>query len=139
MSKSPISPKGCGTVVNVCKIVLGCMSVPKPLCRSQGEAGSLEVYWVVMEKLIINHKASAACQVSFHGHQVGVLIHYNPFPDTPDQPSSAFTSVDLQTCCLESAVVVLLSWAASFALALQNGLISGGHTINFTLGRIPVA
>lgn len=109
-------------------------SAINPLRLLQDDDKLVEVYWVIMEKLIIAHQASSATQIGFHGHHISVLRHYNPFPDAPHQSDPAFTAVNLETCCLESAIVVLLSWACSFACALQNGYEIEGRSVVFTIG-----
>ena len=98
-----------------------------------------EVYWVFLEKLIIGHQAVAAIQLATHGHNSGALRHYKPFHLAAQEPKLAFAHVNLETCGVESGIIILLSWACNLAQAIEEGhQVKAGH-IGFMIGdhRLP--
>ncbi len=100
----------------------------------QEDDQAAEIYWIFLEKLIITHQAVAAIQVATHGHNSGALMHYTPFCMEGRAPGFAFSSVNLETCCVESAIIILLSWACNVALALEEGHKLEAESILFKIG-----
>lgn len=94
----------------------------------------MDVYWVFVEKLVIAHQAAAAVRVACHGHSLRVLRHYSPPPVGGSHRCAASKAVNLETCGVESAIVVLLAWACSLACALREGQPVDPDSISFRIG-----
>lgn len=99
--------------------------------QSPAQAG--ELYWLIIEKLIIAHMGTPAAHVAFHGHNRGTLRHYMPL-GLDGMRGWPLSEVNLEGCGTETVIVILLAWALSLNIALRDGYEMKAEHVTFKIG-----